>query len=289
MTRLEQLVTDSRRLSVRTKESYLAGVRSFLKHAGEDEARWTPVIAEEWVKAEIARGLAPQTVNQALSGLRWAAYRRSEMDGATNFARPVEPFPVERKVNPQRALSVDEVRQLLAVVPEDGSRVERRDRVIVMLGLRAALRRKEIVQARWSTIKSGKMPFIGKGGRERTAFLDAEVQRALEAYRTVAPAGVDAVLVRADLGTQARADAKPLSPDGVYKILCRRATEAGIADLTPHTLRHTCATLLEAAGVPPHLIQQHLGHRGGGRGEMNSVTAGYVHHDKPISAALVIQ
>ena len=31
--------------------------------------------------------------------------------------------------------------------------------------------------------------------------------------------------------------------------------------ITVHGLRHTCATLLLSAGVPPHVVQRRLGHR----------------------------
>ena len=37
---------------------------------------------------------------------------------------------------------------------------------------------------------------------------------------------------------------------------------AGVPPITIHGLRHTCATLLLKAGVPPQVVQQRLGHRG---------------------------
>ena len=37
---------------------------------------------------------------------------------------------------------------------------------------------------------------------------------------------------------------------------------AGVKRITVHGLRHTCATLLLSAGVPPHVVQRRLGHRG---------------------------
>ena len=36
---------------------------------------------------------------------------------------------------------------------------------------------------------------------------------------------------------------------------------AGIRPITIHGLRHTSATLLLKAGVPPHVVQQRLGHK----------------------------
>jgi integrase len=38
------------------------------------------------------------------------------------------------------------------------------------------------------------------------------------------------------------------------------AKRAGVPVLSPHALRHTCATLLLGKGVPPHVVQERLGH-----------------------------
>ena len=36
---------------------------------------------------------------------------------------------------------------------------------------------------------------------------------------------------------------------------------AGVKPITLHGLRHTSASLLLSAGVPPHVVQQRLGHK----------------------------
>ena len=36
---------------------------------------------------------------------------------------------------------------------------------------------------------------------------------------------------------------------------------AGVRRIKFHGMRHTCATLLLQAGVPPHVVQQRLGHK----------------------------
>ena len=41
----------------------------------------------------------------------------------------------------------------------------------------------------------------------------------------------------------------------------RLIAAAGVKPITLHGLRHTCASLLLAAGVPPHVVQQRLGHK----------------------------
>ena len=41
----------------------------------------------------------------------------------------------------------------------------------------------------------------------------------------------------------------------------RLITAAKVKPITLHGLRHTCASLLLSAGVPPNVVQQRLGHR----------------------------
>ena len=52
-----------------------------------------------------------------------------------------------------------------------------------------------------------------------------------------------------------------LTRQGLYKIVRRHATGAGLADrMSPHTLRHTFATHLLAGGCDLRSVQEMLGH-----------------------------
>ncbi|HUO45957.1 MAG TPA: tyrosine-type recombinase/integrase, partial [Acidimicrobiia bacterium] len=56
----------------------------------------------------------------------------------------------------------------------------------------------------------------------------------------------------------------PLRYSNFRKNLWNRAREAAgtdLANITPHDLRHTCASLMRAAGADVKAIQQQLGHR----------------------------
>jgi integrase len=53
----------------------------------------------------------------------------------------------------------------------------------------------------------------------------------------------------------------PLSRASVRVKLDRLCTAAGVKRITVHGLRHTCATLLLSAGIPPHVVQRRLGHK----------------------------
>jgi integrase/recombinase XerD len=52
-----------------------------------------------------------------------------------------------------------------------------------------------------------------------------------------------------------------LSDDQIYRRVKKAAKQAGMSYLSPHILRHACATHLARAGVELHKIAEHLGHR----------------------------
>ena len=54
----------------------------------------------------------------------------------------------------------------------------------------------------------------------------------------------------------------PLSINNLgQREFARLLAAADVKPITLHGLRHTSATLLLAAGVPPHVVQQRLGHK----------------------------
>jgi integrase len=52
----------------------------------------------------------------------------------------------------------------------------------------------------------------------------------------------------------------PYHPRYLSKLLRRFSEELGLPRLTAHCLRHTCATLMLANGVPPKVAAERLGH-----------------------------
>lgn len=260
MTRLEQVVHDSERLSARSKSLYAASVRLFVGHAGADERRWSPALVKDWRDA--LRGtLSPQSVNGHLAGLKFAFRRFAAMQYGQDAAAPVEYLKNGPRTRNPEALTAEESRALLATTAGP-SVVDRRDRVILHLGLVEGLRRAEMVSLRWEQVASGKLVgLVRKGGKVEAHPLDASTIAAIEALAAMLP--VEATERRRPLLTRARncigCEPRPLSVSGIYAIVSERAKQAGLK-VAPHELRHTCGSLALQNGVPPWRVAKHLAH-----------------------------
>lgn len=81
-------------------------------------------------------------------------------------------------------------------------------------------------------------------------------QRALQAEERLA------ATVAAPAGDQifTMPSGAPYHPQYLSRLLGRYSEELGLPRLTAHGLRHTCATLMLANGVPPKVAAERLGH-----------------------------
>lgn len=265
-SRLEDLITRSRRLSARTKKAYLQGVASFVEVAPE-AAHWTPAIVETWIE-DVASRVSPQTANLYLRGVQWASRRRAEMDSVPDFAAPVEGLPTGGKATrTPRALSLDETERLLATCPANATDlVTLRDRMILLFGLNLGLRREEMCGITWGQWSYGPTlrDVLRKGGHRVLIALDADTVHALARMAQLFPR----VRWHADCPILQRTRqpivgagriAAGLTTDGIYKILAGRAKQAGLK-VAPHELRHTFGSDVAEATKSPMDVARALGH-----------------------------
>lgn len=118
----------------------------------------------------------------------------------------------------------------------------------------ASLKRKEV------NLKKDEFPIRGKGDKLRIVFLSERARLALKNYLGKRRDNSPALFVRHNREL-AIDDNEPLTPRSVQRLIKKYALLAGInSRITPHTLRHTMATDLLAAGADLRSVQEILGH-----------------------------
>lgn len=222
------------------------------------------------------RGYAPWSIRRRITSLR--SFLQYCVDEELLARHPMSrvPTPKAPRTLP-RYLTADEARALLASVDSSKSLFRPRDQALVRILLFCGLRRSEVLDMLWSDLdlESGLLRVRGKGAKERHVPLEPETVEYLHRYREQTTGlGADWVL-RNRLGG-------PLNRDGLVRLLRRwlRSVSTG-KRCTPHTLRHTCATLLVQNGTSLKTVQELLGH------EDIATTSVYTHTDPAAGHAAV--
>jgi integrase/recombinase XerD len=233
--------------------------------------RGRPVVAvrEEDITAYIAHlraaGLADASVARATVSVRslhrfLAEEGRVASDPGAHVERPRVPRGLPK------ALSEAEVVRLLAS-PTGDAPIARRDRALLEVLYGTGVRVSELVGLSMGDIDldAGLLRVLGKGNKERIVPVGAHALRALVAWLDEGGRGAmvperwrrrsdaDAVFLGARGGR--------LSRQGAWDVLRRHALSAGLGGrLSPHTLRHSCATHMLDHGADIRAVQELLGH-----------------------------
>lgn len=210
-------------------------------------------------------GKAPSSVARTLVAVRslhrfLADEGRLPSDPAMTVAVPRVPQGLPK------ALREDEIETLLnAVVGNDAK--ARRDRAILEVLYGTGLRISELVGLSLSSIDldGGTLRALGKGDKERMVPLIGVAHDAMSAW--LAPGGRDEMIPHR---WARRGDAEAvflnnrggrLSRQGAWGIVRSYGDRIGLGDmLTPHVLRHSCATHMLDHGADIRVVQELLGH-----------------------------
>lgn len=132
----------------------------------------------------------------------------------------------------------------------------RRDRAILTLIYSAGLRVSEVCSLKVKDIHRSEQRILisGKGGRERYVPLDPTVDEAIQEYLQSRTSEIPELFVSKKGGA--------LTPRAIQFMVKKYAQKAQIdKNVTPHKLRHTCATHLLQEGAHLVSIQKLLGHK----------------------------
>jgi len=270
----ETWLTVERGLAENTRRAYrrdLHRYASFVRDAGvADPAHVDEALVAAHVEAlragagESAAGLSPASVARALVAIR-SFHRFCVVEGHA----PTDPSgEVGAPRVPQgipKALSLEQVESLLDGVAGDAP-ADLRDRAILEVLYGTGVRIGELVGLDLDglDLEAGFARVMGKGSKERLVPVGGPATRALAGYLDrgrgeLAPArwarrgDAEAVFLNQRGGR--------LTRQGCWMIVRRHARRAGIDDhLTPHVLRHSCATHMLERGADLRVVQELLGH-----------------------------
>lgn len=94
----------------------------------------------------------------------------------------------------------------------------------------------------------------GKGQKDRVVYLSPTARRAVSDYLAGQPVAADGPLLH-------RGDGRRLTYAWLYAHIRQLAAQAGVAEVSPHRLRHSLATQLLNVGMDITRIQKLLGHK----------------------------
>ena len=213
---------------------------------------------------ETERGNSVATRNARRAALRsfftYASYRAP--DAIATISR-VLAIPAKRtKTTLVSFLTAPEAEALIAA-PDTRTWLGRRDRLLLHLGIQTGLRVSELVNLRVGDLQLGphsQLECVGKGRKQRVIPLQKNTLKLVTAWLTELPPEREGPLFPTSNGTT-------LTRAAVGKLVARHTATAtaccpSIAgkNVTPHTLRHTCAMSLLHAGIDTASIALWLGH-----------------------------
>ncbi len=221
----------------------------------------TPALWFDYVDARLAAGISPTTLNGELSALLAFLQYLAEQ-GRLVCSRTLQLQPLKEGPKLPRDVPLAQLQQLLAQIESDAAsdhaglrRMGVLDRAWFLLMLHSGLRTGEVRRLRRADLDlAGQRVRIeqSKGLKDRLVPLSPATVTALRAYLELrGPADSDHVFIYRH---------RPLSVSYCAERLRTYGKRCSVR-VTPHQLRHSCATLLLNAGAPILTVQTVLGHR----------------------------
>lgn len=210
------------------------------------------------------RGMSPGTIRRELGAL-YAAVKYAKTENHITFA-PTVHLP-QKPDGKDRWLTRGEAARLLNAARTGHASTRTYLPLFVLLGLYGGARKGAILSLRWHQVDLD---------ARRINFHDASTERTSKGRahipipRTLYHALKRAKRMETDIGYVVQRDGRPIK--NIKRAFMSACADAGLTDVTPHTLRHTCGTWLAHHGVPLDKIGAWLGHSD------SRTTRLYAHH-----------
>lgn len=240
-------------------ETYL----SWLHHRGVDKPQ--AVTSESVEDFALSLDGSSRSIQRRLSAVR-SFHRFLVEDGVVTSDPTAQLSGPAQPDRLPKALGVSQVQNLLESVSGDDT-ISLRDRALLEVLYATGARVSEVTGLAVDDVfgSNGRpaelLRVLGKGNKERLVPLGRHAQTALEAYVVRARPVLVAKAKRASAALFLGARGGALSRQNVWLILRARAEAAHLSEpLSPHTLRHSCATHLLQGGADIRVVQELLGH-----------------------------
>ncbi len=255
-----------RGLRPRTCDAYRSDLRRFIAYLGGRGDVTGPSQVDyrtlhDYVAHLHGGGRAPVSIRRAQSALR-AYFRFLAGEGI------VDDDPSDRMDRPAvgkklpEFLTQDEAVRVVESVDPD-SKVYWRDRAVLELLYATGMRVSELTRLALADLdpEDECCMVFGKGGKERLVPVGQAALRAVERYLAAVRPELDRGAGKAKGAMFLNQRGTPLGRMTVWTIVSHAAGRAGIERrISPHTLRHSCATHMLEGGADLVAVQEMLGH-----------------------------
>lgn len=237
-------------------QQYQIALYNFERHNDQEPA------TKEKTAAEPKRLSVGTQANRLAAVRKFFSWLLREQQIAYNPASTLQ-LPKQPQRLPRGVLTKTEARRLIEATPALKPR-DIRDRAILETLYATGIRRAELIAL---TIYDADLQTAtlriehGKGNTKRVVPLTHSAIAALKLYLEEARALFVREAGQVRLFVSSRSGG-PLDDDDIVRIVAKAANRAGLSKhVTPHTLRHTCATHLLKGRADIRQIQKLLGHR----------------------------
>jgi len=254
--------------SPRTIAAYLGDLKLLQKHLAEQGLDLTEATSEplvELIARERSSGKSPKSVARLVATLRvFHRFLRDEGMREDDPMQSIEGIAIPKGI--PKALSVEDVTRLLeSVVGVDALAI--RDQALLEFLYGTGARISEVCGLRMSDLDldNSLVRLLGKGDKERIVPFGRQAHMAVS--RWLGPSGRP-FLVPQTWARRTDSDAvflgvrgTRLSRQAAWGIVKKYAQLAGIKEhMSPHVLRHSCATHMLVNGADLRIVQELLGH-----------------------------
>jgi len=247
--------------SRRTVEGYSRMLFPFLSRIGSPD-RVTPAHVLAWAHGIGASGREPSAATVGARIACVSSFYRFLIRMKIATANPCDALERPKTVpSLARGLTAEQIRQLLAVVPD--TMAGRRDRALLLTFVLTGRRRSEVIGLTAGDISldggTAYYSYKGKGGKRGRRELPRPAYEALRA--TLRDAGLDHASMDPTASLwQAGAGARGIKGSTFYARFRRYLRAAGLAPAGLHVLRHSSAKLRREAGASIEAVSSFLDH-----------------------------